>query len=66
MRIELINGFGVTDDVTGHLCGATLKQEITGDSCGVEYLLDALKKRNNASDAVNSAVNDIVKKEGFQ
>lgn len=65
MRIELINGFGVTDDVTGHLCGATLKQEITGDSCGVEYLLDALK-RNNVSDAINSAVNDIVKKGGFR
>ena len=65
MRIELINGFGVTDDVTGHLCGATLKQEITGDSCGVEYLLDALK-RNNVSDAINSDVSDIVRKVGFQ
>ena len=66
MRIELINGFSVADDITGQLHSATLKQEITGDSCSVEYLLDALKKRNNASDAVNSAINDIVKKEGFQ
>ena len=65
MRIELINGFGVTDDVTGHLCGATLKQEITGDGCSLEYLLDALK-RNNVSDAINSAVSDIVRKGGFQ
>ncbi len=65
MRIELINGFSVTDDITGQLHSATLKQEITGDSCSVEYLLDALK-RNNVSDAINSAVNDIVKKGGFR
>ena len=66
MKVELINGFSVTNDITGQSYGASLKYEITGDSCGVEYLLDALKKRNNASDAVNSAVNDIVKKEEFQ
>lgn len=65
MNVELINGFSVTDDITGQLHSATLKQEITGDSCGVEYLLDALK-RNNVSDAINSAVNDIVKKGGFR
>ena len=65
MRIELINGFSVADDITGQLHSATLKQEITGDSCSVEYLLDALK-RNNVSDAINSAVNDIVKKGGFR
>lgn len=65
MRIELINRFSVTDDITGQLHSATLKQEITGDSCSVEYLLDALK-RNNVSDAINSAVNDIVKKGGFR
>ena len=65
MRIELINGFSVTDDITGQLHSATLKQEITGDSCSVEYLLDALK-RNNVSDAINSAVSDIVRKGGFQ
>lgn len=65
MNVELINGFSVTDDITGQLHSATLKQEITGDSCSVEYLLDALK-RNNVSDAINSAVNDIVKKGGFR
>ena len=65
MSIELINGFSVTDDITGQSYGATLKQEITGDSCGVEYLLDALK-RNNVSDAINSDVSDIVRKVGFQ
>ena len=65
MNVELINGFSVTDDITGQLHSATLKQEITGDSCSVEYLLDALK-RNNVSDAINSAVNDIVRKGGFQ
>ena len=65
MNVELINGFSVTDDITGQLHSATLKQEITGDSCSVEYLLDALK-RNNVSDAINSAVSDIVRKVGFQ
>ena len=65
MKVELINGFSVTDDITGQSYGASLKYEITGDSCGVEYLLDALK-RNNVSDAINSAVSDIVRKGGFQ